>query len=95
MSKSVTSKLEATRKWLEKNAQAGLNLKAANAVLANAEKAASDLAGLKAKLAEATAAKATALKSLDNAMARVKTEKKLKAKEARLQLKLAALASPA
>jgi hypothetical protein len=95
MSKSVTSKLAASRKWLEKNAQAGLNLKTANAVLASAEKAAGDLAGLKAKMAEATAAKATALRSLDDAMARVRTEKKLKAKEARLQMKLAALASPA
>jgi len=95
MSKSISSKLEASKKWLEKNAQAGLNVKPANAVLANAEKAAADLAALKAKVVEATAAKATALRNLDDAMNRVKTEKKLKAKETKLQLKLAALASPA
>jgi len=95
MSKSISSKLEASKKWLEKNAQAGLNVKPANAVLANAEKVAADLAALKAKVVEATAAKATALRNLDEAMTRVKTEKKLKAKEAKLQLKLAALASPA
>ncbi len=48
---------------------------------------------LKARVAELTRSKAAAVANLDAAMGRVKTEKRLKAKEARLQAKLAALAA--
>jgi hypothetical protein len=91
MSKAILDKLENTKRWLGKSAQANLNIKPAQAVLAIAEKATSELASLKSKLAEAVEAKKIATKNLDLAIARVKTEKRLKAKEAKLQSKLATL----
>lgn len=93
MSKSVSAKLQESRKWLEKNSQSGLNVKLANSALANADKAVAEMEALKARVAELTRSKAAAVANLDAAMGRVKTEKRLKAKEARLQAKLAALAA--
>ena len=96
MSKSVSAKLQESRKWLEKNAQSGLNLKLANAALANADKTVAELESMKARVAELTRSKAEAVANLDAAMSRIKTEKRLKGKEAKLQAKLAALsAAPA
>lgn len=94
MSKSVLKQLEESRKWLEKNSQAGLSTKSANSALANADKAVGELAAFKARIAELTLAKNKAIEALGASMTRVKTEKKLKAKEARLQARLAALAAP-
>ena len=91
MSKSVSRQLEESRKWLDKNSQAGLSIKPASAALANADKITAELATFKARMAELTLAKNTAMESLRAAMEKVKTEKKLKAKEARLQARLAAL----
>lgn len=95
MSKSVSAKLAESRKWLEKNSQSGLNIKGANAALANADKAVVELESLKGRVAELMHSKAAAVANLDAAMSRVKTEKRLKAKEARLQAKLAALSANA
>ena len=46
LSRSASDKSSESKKWLEKNAQAGLNLKAAQTALAAAEKAAAELAFL-------------------------------------------------
>jgi len=91
MSKKIGSKLKSTKKWLGKDSLAALNIKPAQSALASAEKAATDLADLKAKLAAASAAKKAAIKNLEDSLDTVKAEKKLKKKEARIQAKLAAL----
>ena len=93
MSKSVSNRIEESKKWLEKNSQSGLNLKSAIAALANAEKAASELDSLKSRMAELTQGRNLVMENLALAMAKTKTEKRLKAKEARVQAKLAALSS--
>ena len=93
MSKSVSNRIEESKKWLEKNSQSGLNLKSAIAALANAEKAASELDSLKSRMAELTQGRNAVMENLALAMAKTKTEKRLKAKEARVQAKLAALSS--
>jgi hypothetical protein len=93
MSKSESIKLEASKKWLEKNAHSDLNLKPALAAVENAGKAKAELAALKTKVSQMTDANKKAIKVLDTAIANVKTEKKLKAKEAKLQAKLASLVS--
>jgi hypothetical protein len=93
MSKSVSNRIEASKKWLEKNSQSGLNLKSAIAALAGAEKAASELGSLKSRMAELAQGRNAALENLALAMAKAKTEKRLKAKEARVQAKLAALSA--
>ncbi len=89
MSKAIAGKLASTKSWLGKASNANLNLKPAQAALANAEKAATELAALKAKVAEMTKIKKSAMKTLEDALDRVETEKKLKAKDAKLQAKLA------
>jgi hypothetical protein len=93
MGKSVSNQIEESKKWLEKNSQSGLNLKSATAALAGAEKAVSELASLKSKLAELTQGRKAAMENLALAMAKSKTEKRLKAKEARVQARLAALSA--
>lgn len=93
MSKAIIGKLETTKRWLGKSAQANLNIKPAQAALASAEKTTVELTALKSKLVEATEAKKIALKNLDTAIERVKTEKRLKAKEAKLQSRLATLSA--
>ncbi|MDA8424633.1 MAG: hypothetical protein M0Z80_00720 [Treponema sp.] len=95
MSRSASDKLSESKKWLEKNAQSNLNLKPALAALAAAEKAVAELAALRARAAELANARDAALSSLDEALGRAKTEKRLKAKEAKLQARLAALSGPA
>ena len=93
MSKSITSKLADSRRFLEKNDKSNLNLKQALAALADAEKAATEISSLKAKLGDLAEAREASLGALDQAMARVKLEKKLKAKEAKVQARLADLSS--
>ncbi|MEI6874930.1 MAG: hypothetical protein WCL50_07350 [Spirochaetota bacterium] len=93
MGKSISSRLDDAKKWLKKNNEAGLNLKPAQAALASAQKAVEELEKLKVKIVETSAARKSAVLELTEAMGRVKTEKKLKAREIRLQSKLAALAS--
>ena len=92
---SIEEKLETTKKWLGKSSHANLNIKPAQLALANAEKITVELATLRSRLAEATVAKKVALKSLDAAIERIKAEKRLKAKEAKLQSKLAILTASA
>jgi FKBP-type peptidyl-prolyl cis-trans isomerase (trigger factor) len=93
MSKSISAKIEEAKKFLEKNAKTNLNLKLAQSALADAEKTKTELEQLKAKIGELTEARDEAINFLDQAMARVKLEKKLKAKEIRLQARLANLSS--
>jgi len=93
MGKSISAKLEDSRKFLEKNGKSNLNLKQALGALADAEKSAAELSQLKARLSELTQAREGSLSNLDQAIARVKLEKKLKAKESRVQAKLADLSS--
>ena len=93
MGKSISEKLEDSRKFLEKNGKSNLNIKQALAALADAEKSAAELSQLKARLGELSEARDESLCSLDQAIARVKLEKKLKAKESRVQAKLADLSS--
>lgn len=93
MSKSVSVKIDEAKKFLEKNAKANLNLKLAQSALADAEKTRTELEQLKTKIGELTESRDKAISFLDQAMARVKLEKKLKAKEARLQARLANLSS--
>jgi hypothetical protein len=95
MGKSISSKLDDSRKFLEKNAKSNLNLKLAQAALSDADKVGTELSSLKARLGELTEARKNTVSALDEAMARVKLEKRLKAKEAKVQAKLAILASPA
>jgi hypothetical protein len=95
MSRSASDKLAESKKWLEKNAQSDLNLKPAQAAVAAAEKAVAELASLRARASELANARDAALSSLDEALDRAKTEKRLKAKESKLQAKLAALSGPA
>jgi hypothetical protein len=71
-----------------------LNFKQALLALSDAEKAATELTTLKARQSEAAAAREESIRALDQAMAKVKLEKKLKAKEARVQAKLAELSTP-
>jgi hypothetical protein len=93
MGKSISNQIEESKKWLEKNSQSGLNLKSANAALAGAEKAASELDSLKSRMAELTQGRKAAMENLALAMAKVKMEKRLKAKEARVQARIAALSA--
>ena len=95
MSRSISSKLESARKYLEKNAKSSLNLKQALAALAEAEKASAELASLKSRLPDLVEARERSVEALEAAMARVKLEKRLKEKEAKVQARLADLASPA
>jgi hypothetical protein len=94
VSKSISKKVEDSKKFFEKNAQANLNTKAALSALASLEKATAELTALKAKVSELTAARKETIFILDAEMARVRMEKKLKAKEAKLQARLVALSSP-
>lgn len=91
MSKKVEEKLATARKWLDRNAGVGATVKPALAALAAAEKALAEAQAAKAKYAAAVSAKQKAVVALDAAMAKAKTEKKLKVKESRLQSKLASL----
>jgi len=91
MSKSVFAKMESARKWLEKNGQGIANGKSAQAALANAEKAISEAASYKARMAEVLSQKKGAVLALDEALLRARTEKRLKMKELKLQAKIAAL----
>jgi hypothetical protein len=93
MAKSIANKLESAKKWLDRNAQNGLGAKPAQAALANTEKAIAEAAALKAKLSEAIEARNRAFSALEASMLKVKTEKKLRTKEAKVQAKLAALSS--
>ena len=94
MGKSISVRFDEAKKWLKKNDEAGLNLKPAQAALASAEKISEELAKAKARVLELAAAKKDTLEVLSEALAKTKTEKKLKGKEVRLQSKLAALAAP-
>jgi len=95
MGKSIAGRYEDSRKWLKKNDEVGLNLKPALAALAAAEKATEELGKAKSRVLEMTTARKAAVEALALAMNRAKTEKRLKAKELRLQARLAALAAPA
>lgn len=94
MSKKLLGKLATARKWLERNADAGITAKPAQAALEKADKAVAEAAAVRVKLADAIEAKNKAMLSLEEAMGKVKTEKKLKAKEAKLQARLASLSTP-
>jgi hypothetical protein len=93
MSKSISSKLADSKKFLEKNAKSNLNLKQALSALADAEKTATEISALKAKLSDLAEAREASIGALDQAMARVKLEKRLKAKEAKVQARLANLST--
>lgn len=95
MSKKVESKLASARKWLDRNEGVGATVKPAQAALAAAEKALAEAQAAKAKYAAAVAAKQSALAAMDAALDKTKTEKKLKAKESRIQTKLASLTETA
>ena len=57
MSKSISSKLEDSKKFLEKNAKSNLSLRQALSALAEAERTTTELSSLKAKLRELAAGK--------------------------------------
>jgi hypothetical protein len=94
MNKVLPRKLNSTKRWLGKKSQATLNIRPAQAALVSAEKAATELSNLKTRLAEVSAAKKSAIKSLESSLEMVRVEKKLKAKQAKIQAKLAALGAP-
>jgi len=94
MSKKIESQLASARKWLERNDSVGSTVKPAQAAIAAAEKAILEAQTAKATYAAATEAKKKAILAMGSAMAKTKTEKKLKAKEVRLQTKLATLVAP-
>jgi flagellar motor switch/type III secretory pathway protein FliN len=94
MGRSISSKLESSRKFLEKNSKSTLNLKQAQAMLSNVEKVSAELSSLRTRLGELVEARKSSIIALDEAMAKVKLEKKLKQKEAKVQAKLAILSSP-
>jgi len=94
MSKKIESQLASARKWLERNDGVGSTVKPAQAAIAAAEKAVRETQAAKAAYAAAMEAKSKAILAMGAAMVKAKTEKKLKAKELRLQTKLASLVSP-
>jgi hypothetical protein len=94
MSKSITGKLESARKFIEKHAKSDLNIKQAQAALSDAEKLSAEAATLKTKLSEVLERRGRSVTALEQALVRVTLEKKLKAKEAKVQAKLAALGAP-
>ncbi|MBN2873809.1 MAG: hypothetical protein JXM71_01840 [Spirochaetales bacterium] len=91
MSKKAEQKLASARKWLEKNVDVGATVKPAQNALAAAERALADAQVARAKYTAAITSKAKSLEAVEIAMAKTRAEKKLKAKELRLQSKLAAL----
>jgi hypothetical protein len=91
MSKKSASKLAATKKWLDRNSDIGITVKPAQTALASAEKSVAESAAAKARLAEAESAKKKAFAVLEDAIAKAKTEKKLKNRGAKIQAKLALL----
>ncbi len=94
MSKKIESQLASARKWLERNDSVGSTVKPAQAAIAAAEKAVRDAQTAKAAYAAAMEAKKKAILAMGAAMVKTKTEKKLKAKELRVQTKLATLMAP-
>jgi hypothetical protein len=94
MSKKIESQLASSRKWLERNDSVGSTVKPAQAAIAAAEKAVAEAKAAKATYTTAVAAKKKAVLAMGAAMVKTKTEKKLKAKELRLQTKLATLVAP-
>jgi len=94
MSKKIESQLASARKWLERNDTVGSTVKPAQAAIAAAEKAVRDAQAAKTAYATAMEAKKKAVLAMGAAMVKTKTEKKLKAKEIRLQTKLATLVAP-
>jgi hypothetical protein len=94
MSKKIESQLESARKWLERNDSVGSTVKPAQAAIAAAEKAVRDAQTAKVAYAAAMEAKKKAILAMGAAMVKTKTEKKLKAKELRVQTKLATLVAP-
>ncbi len=93
MSKKNSGILETAGKWLEKNAETGVALKPALAALELAELAVKEAAIVKDKMIESLEARKKAIQDLTVAIDKAKTEKKLKAKESRLQAKLASLSA--
>ena len=91
MSKSIRGKLQDAKKSVERLGKTDLNVKQVQAALADAEKAAAEVGALKNKLTEAITRRERSIAALDQALRRVTLEKKLKAKEARVKAKLAAL----
>jgi hypothetical protein len=94
MAKSISKILDESKKFLEKNGKANLNLKHAQAALAEAERVASEVSSLKSRLSEMIETRQASLGGLEQAIAKVKLEKRLKAKEAKVQAKLADLSAP-
>lgn len=91
MSRKIGDKLSTARKWLDRNAETGATVKPALAALAATEKALAEAQVAKARYSAAVLAKKKAIAAMDDAMDKARTEKKLKAKESRLQIKLASL----
>ncbi len=93
MGKSISDRLGESKKWLKKNDEAALNLKPAQAALALAIKSNDELDKLKSRIKEASETRKAAMSALTEAIRKTKAEKKLRAKEERLQGKLSALNS--
>jgi hypothetical protein len=91
MGKAITRAFEDSKKRLKKHEEEGLILKTAHETLAIAEQANLDLDKAKARVAELFAIRKAAMEAMQEAMTRARTERKLKAKEARLKVKIAAL----
>ena len=94
MNKSITRKLEDAKKFIEKHGKADLNIKQVQVSLSDAEKASGEVEAAKIKLSEVLERREGAMIALEMALERVILEKKLKAKEAKIQAKLVALGTP-
>ncbi len=91
MNKKLESRIAAAKKWLERNEGVGATTKLANAAITAAEKSILEAKAAKTKYEAATEAKEKAVLSMGIAMEKARTEKRLKAKEAKLQTRLASL----
>jgi len=92
MSRKVEDKMSTARKWLDRNSGIGTTIKPATAALTAVDKAIAEAKSARAKYSAAVAAKEKAIKAMNIAMTKARLEKKLKAKESKLQAKLASLA---
>lgn len=94
MGKTVKDKITDSRKWLKKNAEAGVTVTGALAALETLDASVAEVAALRVKLAGALDARQKALEALGDAMDKARLEKKLKEKETRIKSRLASLTAP-
>lgn len=91
MSKKMQSVITTAIKWLDRNAEVGSTIEPARKAAEAAEKSLADVINAKDAYLAALDTRDKAMTTLELAMNRSKMEKKLKAKESRLQAKLASL----